>query len=178
MENNMNKPIQFASLLVIISSVILTACGVNSQTPASGSVSNSISSNNSEIGGEGGVEAALVIYSDATQGFAIGHPGTWTQDTTFTNGVKFIGGDDWMTLEFASLAAGTDAMTYAKSDVTVVSSQFAGFKKSAPLTLPPKSKTLLSSVLILMVSPQLPVNILLRTTNAITCLWQMGVLPS
>jgi hypothetical protein len=129
MENNMNKPIQFASLLVIISSVILTACGANSQTPASGSVSNSISSNNSENGGEGGVEAALVTYSDATQGFAIGHPGTWTQDTTFTNRVKFIGGDDWMTLEFASLTAGTDAMTYAKSDVAVVSSQFAGFKQ-------------------------------------------------
>jgi hypothetical protein len=129
MENNMNKPIQFASLLVIISSVILTACGTNSQTPASCSVSNSISSNNSEIGGEGGVEAALVIYSDATQGFAIGHPGTWSQDTTFTNGVKFIGGDDWMTLEFASLAAGTDAMTYVKGDVAVISSQYAGFKQ-------------------------------------------------
>jgi hypothetical protein len=129
MENNMNKPIQYAGLLLLIFSVMLTACGANSQTPASGSVSNSASSNNSEIGGEGGVEAALVSYSDAAQGFAIGHPGTWTQDTTFTNGVKFIGGDDWMTLEFASLDAGTNAMTYAKGDVAAISSQYAGFKQ-------------------------------------------------
>jgi len=125
----MNKPVQYAGLLVIIFSVMLTACGANSQTQALGGVANQISSNNSETGGEGGVEAALVTYSDVTQGFAIGHPGTWTQDTTFTNGVKFIGGEDWMTLEFANPAVGTDAMTYAKSDVAAVSSQFAGFKQ-------------------------------------------------
>jgi hypothetical protein len=134
MEENMNKPVRYTSLLVIVFSVVLTACGSNSQTPASGSVPNLISSNNSESGGEGGVEAALVTYSDAKQGFAIGHPSTWTQDITFTNRVKFMGGDDWMTLEFASPTAGTDTMTYAKGDVAAVSSQYAGFKQIGTIT--------------------------------------------
>jgi hypothetical protein len=82
-----------------------------------------------EMGGESGVESALVTYSDASQGFAIGHPGPWTQDTSFTNGVKFVGGDDWMTLEFVSPLAGTNAMTYAQNDVAAVSAAFPGFKQ-------------------------------------------------
>lgn len=129
MENIMNKSIQYTGLLVIIFSIFLTACGANSQGPASGGVSNPISSNNSETGGEGGVEAALVTYSDAAQGFAIGHPSTWTQDKTYTNGVKYAGGDDWMTLEFISPVTGTDAMTYAQNDVASVSAAFPGFKQ-------------------------------------------------
>ena len=60
-------------------------------------------------GGEGGVEAALVTYSDSAQGFAIGHPGTWTQDTSFTNGMKFVGGDDYMTVEFVTPSDGPPA---------------------------------------------------------------------
>lgn len=84
---------------------------------------------NGEAGGEGGVEAALVTYADAAQGFAIGHPGPWTQDPTVTDGVKFVGGDDSMTLEFVTPPAGTDAMTYAKSDVAAVSAAFPGFKQ-------------------------------------------------
>ena len=80
-------------------------------------------------GGEGGVEAAFVAYSDAKQGFSIGHPGTWTQDKTFTNGVKFMGGDEVLTLEFAPLAAGTDAMSFAQNDEAVVAKLFTGYKK-------------------------------------------------
>jgi len=80
-----------------------------------------------EAGGEGGVEAALVTYTDASQGFSIGHPGTWTQDTAFTNGVKFVGGDDWITLEFVTPPAGTDVIAYAQNNVTAVSSAFPGF---------------------------------------------------
>ena len=113
--------------LVLISLVLvlaLSACGASTSSsngqPALPPV------NNGENGGEGGVEAALVTYSDSTQGFAIGHPGPWTQDSSFTNGVKYVGGDDWMTLEFV---AGTDAMTYAQNDVTTVSAAFPGFKQ-------------------------------------------------
>ena len=84
---------------------------------------------NGEAGGEGGVEAALVTYADAAQGFAIGHPGPWTQDTSVTDGVKFVGGDDSMTLEFVTPPAGMDAMTYAKNDVAAVSAAFPGFKQ-------------------------------------------------
>lgn len=110
----------------MVLSVFLAACGTTSKT-------NSTPAPVTE-GGEGGVEAALVTYSDSAQGFAIGHPGTWTQDTTFTNGVKFTGGDDWMTLEFVTPAAGTDAKTYAQNDVAVVTSTFAGFKKVGDIT--------------------------------------------
>lgn len=107
------------SLFLLISAVgfMLAACGGNSSAqPALGG----------ENGGEGGVEAALVTYSDVTQGFAIGHPGPWTQDTTVTDGVKYVGGDDWMTLEFVT---GTDAMAYAQNDVAAVSAAFPGFKQ-------------------------------------------------
>ena len=84
-----------------------------------------------DTGGDtGGVEAAsAVTYSDAAQGFSIGHPSTWTQDPAVKQGVKFSGGDDSMTLEFVSPAKGTDVMTYAKNDVSTVSAAFSGFKQ-------------------------------------------------
>ena len=106
--------------LTLVLLLALTACGGNSTTQ-----STAAPALGGENGGEGGVEAALVTYSDSAHGFAIGHPGPWTQDTTFTNGVKFVGGDDWMTLEFVT---GTDAMTYAKNDVSAVTAAFPGFK--------------------------------------------------
>ena len=82
-----------------------------------------------EEGGEGGVEAALVTYADAQQGFAIGYPSPWTQDTSVTTGVKFVGGDDSLTLEFVPPPAGSDAMAYAKRDLSAVASAFPGFKQ-------------------------------------------------
>ena len=88
-------------------------------------------------GGEGGVESALVTYSDAAQGFAIGHPGNWTQDPAVTQGVKFAGGDSYMVLEFAKLASGVDVLAYAKSDVPAVSAAFPSFKQ---LSLAPSTE--------------------------------------
>lgn len=82
-------------------------------------------------GGEGGVEEALVTFTDTTQGFSIGHPGSWTQDTSVTQGVKFVGGDDWLTLEFVT---GTDPMAYAQNDVTAVKAAFPGFKQLGDIT--------------------------------------------
>ena len=108
-------------LLTLALVLALSACGGKSAAPALGG----------ETGGEGGVEAALVTYSDSAQGFAIGHPGPWTQDMAFTNGVKFVGGDDWMTLEFVT---GTDAMTYAQNDVAAVTAAFPGFKQLGDIT--------------------------------------------
>jgi hypothetical protein len=108
----------FISTLLL--SVLLAACGTTTKTNSAAPATE---------GGEGGVEAALVTYSDSAQGFAIGHPGTWSQDTSFTNGAKFIGGDDWMTLEFVTPPAGTDAITYAQNDVAAVTAAFPGFKQ-------------------------------------------------
>lgn len=115
----MNARTRMLAISVFVISTLLTACGAKPVAPVAGG----------ENGGEGGVEAALVTYSDSTQGFAIGHPGTWTQEPSFTNGVKFIGGDDWMTLEFVMPSAGMDAMTYAQSDVPAVTAAFPGFKQ-------------------------------------------------
>jgi len=112
-------------LLTLALMLALVACGGK---PAS---NNGQPAQPAGEGGEGGVEAALVTYSDAAQRFAIGHPGPWTQDTAFTNGVKFVGGDDWMTLEFVT---GTDAMTYAQSDVAAVTAAFPGFKQLGDIT--------------------------------------------
>lgn len=109
-------------VLFLALAIALAACGAKTATqPASEA--------GGATGGEGGVEAALVTYSDAAQGFSIGHPGPWTQDTTFTNGVKFVGGDAWMTLVLVTPSAGTDRMTYAQSDVVNVTAAFPGFKQ-------------------------------------------------
>lgn len=120
---------RIGSLVLLISAMMLAmaACG----SPASSSNGQPAIAVGGETGGEGGVEAALVTYSDSAQGFAIGHPGTWSQDTTFTNGVKLVGGDDWMTLEFVN---GTDAMAYAKNDIAAVSAAFTGFKQLGDIT--------------------------------------------
>ena len=115
--------------LVLILASVLSACAGNAPAADGNAQATLPAVSNGEANGEGGVEAALVTYSDAAQGFAIGHPGPWTQDTSITNGVKYAGGDDWMTLEFVTPAAGTDAMTYAKNDVAAVTAAFPGFKQ-------------------------------------------------
>jgi hypothetical protein len=129
----MTTQIRTLIFVALALSLALTAC--SAPAPAAPVVSGAAQPTlpavaNGEGGGEaGGVEAALVTYSDATQGFAIGHPGPWTQDTSVTNGVKFVGGSDSMTLEFVTPSAGMDAMSYAKSDVAAVTAAFPGFKQ-------------------------------------------------
>jgi len=126
----MNTRTLILALTLLIVAVALSACGGGQPAPSNGQPTLPAVSNGEGGGaGEGGVEAALVTYSDSTQGFAIGHPGPWTQDATFTNGVKFVGGDDYLTVEFVTPPAGTDAMTYAQSDVAAVTAAFPGFKQ-------------------------------------------------
>lgn len=106
---------------MLVVSMMLTACGTKSVAPAGGGEGGEA--------GEGGVEAALVTYSDSAQGFAIGYPSPWTQDTSVTEGVKFVGGDDYFTLEFVTPPAGTNVMDYAQSQVAAVTAAFPGFKQ-------------------------------------------------
>ena len=117
----MFRHIPKALFILCLIPLLAAACGASSSNqPAVGG----------EGGGEGeGVEAALVTYSDSTQGFAIGYPSPWTQDTSVTEGVKFVGGDDYFTLEFVTPPAGTDAMTYAQSDIAAVTAAFSGYKQ-------------------------------------------------
>jgi len=127
----MQKRVIFSVAGALLLAGALSACGGQSASTTNGAQPQATLAtvSNGEAGGEGGVEAALVTYADAAQGFAIGHPGPWTQDTTVTDGVKFVGGDDSMTLEFVTPPAGADAMTYAKNDVAAVSAAFPGFKQ-------------------------------------------------
>jgi hypothetical protein len=121
-----------ALLVALIVTAALADCGGQ---PAAAPVSSTPiptrpAVSNGENGGEGGsAEAALVTYSDTAQGFSIGYPGPWTQDKSVTKGVKFVGGDSSLTLEFVTPAKGTTAMAYAQSDVAAVSAAFPGFKQ-------------------------------------------------
>jgi hypothetical protein len=124
-------PAVFAALLLAL---MLTACGGQSASNARPTLP---AANNGENDGEGGAEAALVTYTDAAQGFSTGYPGPWTRDQSVTSGVKFVGGDDSMTLEFVTPPAGTDAMTYAQNDVAAVSAAFPGFNQ---LSLAPSTE--------------------------------------
>jgi hypothetical protein len=129
--------IRLVALAVFWLALALTACGGQPAAPAS-NVQPTQPALNNEGGGEaGGVEAALVTYADAAQGFSIGHPGPWTQDKSATKGVKFVGGDDSLTLELVTLPAGTDAMAYAKNDVAAVTAAFPGFNQ---LSLQPSTE--------------------------------------
>jgi hypothetical protein len=121
---NRNRIFQIASFVLAF---ILSACGANKSTPV---VSTIPVVANAEGGGEGGgAEAALVTYTDVAQGFSIGYPQPWTRDPSVTSGVKFVGGDDYMTLEFVTPPSGTDAMTYAQSDAANLSKTFKGYKQ-------------------------------------------------
>jgi len=114
---------------LILTAFVLSACSSKSPNLQSGNKSTPKAAVNSEGSVEGGSEAPLVTYSDTKQGFSIAYPKSWTQDKSVTQGVKFVGGDDWMALEFVTPSTGTDVMTYAKNDVAAVSASFPGFKQ-------------------------------------------------
>lgn len=113
--------------------IALTACGAPANQPAGANTPAAQptlpSFNNSENGGEGGVEAALVTYTDTAQGFSIGYPGTWTRDTSVTDGVRFAGGDDSLTLTIVTPPSGADPSTYAQGDVAALTTAYPGFKQ-------------------------------------------------
>jgi hypothetical protein len=126
-----NASIRSSLAALLILGLALTACSQPAPTASGAATSVAATQAPADTGGEaGGVEgASLVTYSDAAQGFAIGHPSTWTQDPAFKPGVKFAGGDDSLALEFVTAPSGVDAMMYAKNDVAAVGASFPGFKQ-------------------------------------------------
>ena len=125
----MNTRARMLAITMLIVAVLLSACSGGQPAPSNRQPTLPAVKSGEGGGEAAGVEAALVTYSDSTQGFAIGHPGPWTQDSTFTNGVKFVGGDDYLTLEIVRPPSGMDAMTYTQSDVAAVAVAFPGFKQ-------------------------------------------------
>jgi len=117
------------AIALLIGVVTLAACDGQPAVPSSNTQPTLPAVSNGENSGEGGVEAALVTYSDAAQGFSIGYPGPWTQDKSITSGVKFVGADSSLALDFVTPPAGTDAMTYVQNDVAWVSAAFPGCKQ-------------------------------------------------
>jgi hypothetical protein len=121
-EAEMLHRIRIVSFVLLAGMLILAACGTPTVAP--------LTVSGGEAAGEGeGAEAPLVTYTDAAQGFSIAYPQPWTQDTTVTDGVKFTGGDDSMTLAFVTPSDGADAMTYAKADATNLPTTFTDFKQ-------------------------------------------------
>ena len=124
------------TLLILLVGVMPAGCGTAAPGQVDSTAAPAVVSGEGE-GEEGGVEAALVTYADTRQGFAIGHPGPWQQDATVKDGVKFSGGDSSMTLQFATLSAGMDAMAYAQNDVASVQAAYPGFEQ---LSLAPSTE--------------------------------------
>jgi hypothetical protein len=44
-------------------------------------------------------EFTLTDFSDATRGWSFKRPTSWTQDSSFKEGIRFVGGDEWLTLQ-------------------------------------------------------------------------------
>jgi hypothetical protein len=112
--------------------LLLSSCGSPATATSTGTEQQNVSAVNGGEGegeGEGGVEAALVTYADAEQGFAIGYPSPWTKDSSVSVGSRFIGGDDSMMLEFVTPPAGTDATSYAQADQDTLKQAFPDFKQ-------------------------------------------------
>ena len=43
-------------------------------------------------------EFTLSDFTDATRGWSFKRPTSWTQDSSFKDGIRFAGGDEWLTL--------------------------------------------------------------------------------
>jgi hypothetical protein len=44
-------------------------------------------------------EFTLTDFSDLSRGISFKRPSSWTQDPSFKDGVRFAGGDEWLTLQ-------------------------------------------------------------------------------
>jgi hypothetical protein len=44
-------------------------------------------------------EFTLTEFTDAARGWSFQRPSSWTQDSGFKDGIRFAGGDEWLTLQ-------------------------------------------------------------------------------
>jgi hypothetical protein len=80
--------------------------------------------NSGELGDE-----ALTTYRDTTQGFSIDYPHSWSQETSFHNGVCFTARDASIAVQFVKGTLPTDLMAYVKADEANVQAVSPGYQQ-------------------------------------------------
>ncbi len=90
----MNKTV-FSALtsIALVAPALVLAATSNSSTPAKPTVIIA------QAEGANPAEFTLTDFTDATRGFSFKRPTSWTQDSSFKDGVRFAGGDEWLTLQ-------------------------------------------------------------------------------
>jgi len=82
----------------------------------------------SGAGEAGGGDEALTTYRDSKLKFSIGYPRSWSQDSTFNNGVCFTGRDASIAVQYVPGAVPADLLAYAKADEATIKAQAANYK--------------------------------------------------
>lgn len=103
----MSKQILFS--LIALSSLGLAAL---SQAQGAGSVAPLYAQTKTDGEANNG-EFTLTAFSDLTKGLSFLRPSSWTQDTGYKEGVRFVGGDQWLTLQV--LSSSENAQAYANA---------------------------------------------------------------
>ncbi len=81
-------------------------------------------------GGSGEMgDEALTTYRDSTQGFSIDYPHSWSQETTFHNGVCFTARDSSIAVQFVKGSVPTDLMAYVQAEEARVQANSPGYKQ-------------------------------------------------
>lgn len=90
----MNKTVFFAlATIALVAPALVLAATANSGTPAKPEIiiAQGETANPTEF--------TLTDFTDATRGLSFKRPTSWTQDPSFKDGVRFAGGDEWLTLQ-------------------------------------------------------------------------------
>ena len=80
--------------------------------------------NSGEMGDE-----APTTYRDSSQGFSIDYPHSWSQETTFHNGVCFNARDSSIAVQLVKGSVPTDLMAYVKAEEASVQAISPGYKQ-------------------------------------------------
>jgi hypothetical protein len=89
----MNKAVFSAlAIVALVAPALVLAAKPNSGTPTKPTIIAQAEDANP-------AEFTLTDFSDATRGLGFKRPTSWTQDSSFKDGVRFAGGDEWLTLQ-------------------------------------------------------------------------------
>jgi hypothetical protein len=98
------------------------------QIPTEAAVVQPTQASSDSTSGELGDEASTT-YQDTTLGFRIDYPHSWSQETSFQNGVCFTARDSSIAVQIVKGTPPTDLMAYAQADEANVSAVSTGYKQ-------------------------------------------------